>query len=242
MTQNIYDDPDFFAGYSQLGRSVDGLAGAAEWPALQAMLPELTGLSVLDLGCGFGWFCRFARAAGAAHVVGVDVSAKMLERARRDTQHDAIAYELGDLESYAPPEAAFDLVYSSLALHYVVGLDALFQRIHRALKSGGGFVFSVEHPIYTAPSAPGWSKDASGRRIWPLDQYLVEGPRRTNWLADGVIKQHRLIGTYVGLLLQAGFSVRHLEEWRPSAAQIAARPEMSEELDRPMFLLFRAAK
>lgn len=64
MAQNIYDREDFFAGYSQLGRSVEGLEGAAEWPALRAMLPDVGGLRVVDLGCGFGWFCRWAREHG----------------------------------------------------------------------------------------------------------------------------------------------------------------------------------
>ena len=66
MTQNIYDNDEFFAGYGQLPRSVEGLDGAPEWPALRAMLPDLHGLKVLDLGCGFGWFCRWAREQGAA--------------------------------------------------------------------------------------------------------------------------------------------------------------------------------
>ena len=61
MTQNIYDRLDFFEGYSQLGRSVEGLEGAVEWAALRAMLPDINGLRVVDLGCGFGWFCRWAR-------------------------------------------------------------------------------------------------------------------------------------------------------------------------------------
>jgi 2-polyprenyl-3-methyl-5-hydroxy-6-metoxy-1,4-benzoquinol methylase len=66
MTQNIYDNPDFFEGYSQLSRSVRGLAGAPEWPALRTLLPDLHNLRVVDLGCGFGWFCRWARENGAA--------------------------------------------------------------------------------------------------------------------------------------------------------------------------------
>jgi SAM-dependent methyltransferase len=70
MTQNIYDDPAFFMGYSQLPRSLDGLAAAPEWPMLRALLPSMAGLLVVDLGCGFGWFCRWARQAGAAHVLG----------------------------------------------------------------------------------------------------------------------------------------------------------------------------
>src|SRR5215469_1030360 len=78
MTQNIYDDDDFFRGYCRLPRSVDGLDAAPEWPALRALLPELQGLRVLDLGCGFGWFCHWAREQGAASVLGIDVSENML--------------------------------------------------------------------------------------------------------------------------------------------------------------------
>ncbi len=77
MAQNIYDDPEFFAGYSRLPRSLDGLDGAPEWPALRAMLPPLRGRRVLDLGCGFGWFSRWARQQGAAQVMGLDVSEKL---------------------------------------------------------------------------------------------------------------------------------------------------------------------
>lgn len=54
MAQNIYDDPCFFAAYSRLPRSQQGLDAAPEWAALHAMLPPLAGLRVLDLGCGFG--------------------------------------------------------------------------------------------------------------------------------------------------------------------------------------------
>src|SRR5689334_24832848 len=103
MTQNIYDDPGFFAAYSQLGRSVEGLDGAPEWPALRALLPDPQGLKVLDLGCGYGWFCRWARDAGAADVLGIDVSKRMLARARAATQDPAIRYERADLEDFAPP-------------------------------------------------------------------------------------------------------------------------------------------
>src|SRR5437588_10554987 len=119
MTQNIYDNDQFFAGYSRLSRSIEGLEGAAEWPALRAMLPPLRGLRVLDLGCGFGWFCRWARQQGAAQIVGMDVSEKMLARARAETADPAITYTLADLDQIELPKRAFDLVYSSLAFHYL---------------------------------------------------------------------------------------------------------------------------
>ncbi|SEK15690.1 MULTISPECIES: hypothetical protein [unclassified Variovorax] len=50
MAQNIYDTAAFFEGYQQLPRSVHGLDGAPEWPALQALVPPLQGLRVVDLG------------------------------------------------------------------------------------------------------------------------------------------------------------------------------------------------
>lgn len=89
MAQNIYDDPRFFAGYSRLPRQVHGLAGAPEWPAVRAMLPDLAGKRVVDLGCGFGWFARWAKERGAARVLGLDLSQRMIARAKADTSDPA---------------------------------------------------------------------------------------------------------------------------------------------------------
>lgn len=240
MTQNIYDQEDFFAGYSRLARSTDGLEGAAEWPAIRALLPSMKGLRVLDLGCGFGWFARWARQQGAATVTAVDVSANMLARAAEMTNDPAISYARGDLETLDVPAASFDLAYSSLAFHYIANLGHTFAVIRRALVPDASFIFSVEHPIYTAPSAPGFITDAEGRRVWPLDRYLDEGDRRTDWLAKGVIKRHRTVGGYVGLLLEAGFALTHLEEWAPTVEQIAAHPQWADERERPPFMLVAA--
>src|SRR5207247_413350 len=116
MTQNIYDNEEFFEGYSRLPRSVEGLDGAPEWTALRALLPDLRGLDVLDLGCGFGWFCRWARQKGAAHVLGIDVSERMLARSRATTQDAAITYTRADMEHLELSLEAFNLVYRSLAV------------------------------------------------------------------------------------------------------------------------------
>ncbi len=243
MTQNIYDSPNFFAGYSRLRRSVEGLDGAPEWPALRALLPDLRGLRVLDLGCGFGWFCRWASAGGAARVVGVDISDNMLERAKCSSADPAISYIKADLERLDVQAGSFDLVYSSLALHYVKNLEGLFAAVHAALVPGGRLVFSVEHPIFTAPTDPGWLPGGDRqRKIWPVDNYLIEGPRSTNWLAPGVIKQHRSIATYVNLLLRRDFSILRLEEWGPTSEQIAAEPALADELQRPPFLIVAAQR
>lgn len=240
MAQNIYDDEGFFAGYSTLPRSIDGLDAAAEWPTLQTLLPEMSGMRVLDLGCGFGWFCRWAAARGATSVLGVDVSARMLERARADTDDARVSYRQDDLETIELDPAAHDLVYSSLTLHYLPTVDRLADQVFRSLAPGGRFVFSVEHPLYTAPSAPAFVDGPHGSPVWPLDGYLDEGRRVTDWLAPGVVKFHRTIGTYVESLARAGFRVDRLVEWGPNDEQIRAHPEWAVERERPPFLLVGA--
>ena len=94
---------------------------------------------------------------------------------------------------------------------------------------GGRLVFSVEHPIYTAPARPGWSVDAAGRKTWPVDGYLDEGPRVTDWLAKGVVKQHRTVGDLPQPAAPLGFALSHVEEWGPTADQISAHPEWADE-------------
>jgi SAM-dependent methyltransferase len=242
MPQNIYDQPDFFAGYSQFPRSREGLAAAPEWPQLRRMLPPLAGLRVLDLGCGFGAFARWARAMGAASVVGLDLSENMLGRARAETHDPGITYRQADIEQLELPDGSFELVYSSLVLHYIENVRALCETIGRALAPGGHFVFSVEHPIFTAPSQPGWRADPAGAPIWPLNSYFVEGRRVTDWITQGVVKQHRTISSYVAALLEQGFALTHLDEWGPTQAQLAEHPDWADEIHRPMFLLIGARK
>lgn len=242
MAQNIYDNPAFFEGYAQLPRSVQGLDGAPEWPTLKSMLPDLAGKTVIDLGCGYGWFCRSARELGAAQVTGVDISEKMLARAAELTADPAITYLRRDLEDVKLEDNSLDLVYSSLALHYLPELDTLFRHVQRALKPGGSLVFSMEHPIYTCASRQGWLTDDNGERFWGVNQYQQEGQRVSNWLADGVIKYHRTLGTTLNALIHAGLTLREVNEWGPTQAQIDAWPALAEEAERPMLVLLAAVK
>lgn len=239
MAQNIYDDQAFFEGYSQFPRSRMGLAGAPEWPSLRGMLPGLKGARVLDLGCGFGAFCRWAVEQGAAEVVGVDLSSKMLASAQERGPGLPIVYEQADLESYQP-QGQFDLIYSSLAVHYLADFDALCARIKAALVPGGAFVFSMEHPIFAARGNPEWLSDGEGYRVFALSDYAREGERVTDWVVDGIVKYHRKISTIVNALVRTGFVVDAMDEWSPTAADLEANPGLADEIVRPMLLLMAA--
>jgi SAM-dependent methyltransferase len=239
--QNIYDDPAFFAGYAQLPRSRSGLDVVFEWPAFQRLLPPLQDKRVLDLGCGLGYFAREARARGAGQVTAIDLSERMLQQARTHTDDPHITYIRASLEDFEPPAASFDLVVSSLALHYIADFSRLARSVAACLVPGGRFAFSVEHPIFTANGTSDWHHGTDGTRLhWPLDHYRDEGERRTRWFVDGVVKYHRTTETYVNALLDTGLILTRMEEPEAEPAALAEHPEWHDERRRPPFLLLAA--
>ena len=243
MKQNKYDDPAFFANYSQMARSIGGLDEAGEWPAFRQLLPTLADKNVLDLGCGFGWHCRYARQQHARWVVGVDLSEKMLACARASTNDAAIEYRRLAIEDIYFSAGAFDVVLSSLALHYVEHFDLVCRSMHHCLVAGGAFVFSVEHPVFTALAAQDWYYGPQGERLyWPLDHYQDEGLRQARFLEHEVVKYHRTVATYVNTVLDASFSIARLSEPQPTRELLDTHPEWQDETRRPMFLLIAAVK
>ncbi|OZQ70166.1 SAM-dependent methyltransferase [Paenibacillus sp. VTT E-133280] len=242
MKQNKYDDTNFFSAYKQMPRSIGGLKAAGEWHVLQPLIPDLHNKSVLDLGCGFGWHCLYAREQQASSVVGVDISEKMLQEARGKTDDPAISYIQMPIEDIEFASEQFDMVISSLAMHYVASFEAICRKVHAYLKPGGSFIFSVEHPIFTSRNEQDWYVDDQGNRLhWPVDHYQSEGLRETTFLTENVIKYHRTISTYFNDLIGAGFAIKAVKEPKPSD-EMSNDPWMKDEDRRPMFLIISAQK
>jgi SAM-dependent methyltransferase len=242
--QNIYDDPGFFAGYSTLERFGAGWERALEHADLLALLPEVDGRRVLDLGCGTGQLARYLATIGAAEVAGVDVSERMLALARAEWAHPRVTYRREAVEKVAFPPARFDVVVSSLVFHYVDDYRALVLRIAGWLAPGGVLVYSTEHPVFTARlPGEGWVLDDAGRRTrWGLDRYADEGAREETWFVPGVRKVHRMLATLINGLLDAGLVVERVVEPIPSEQWLHDHPLARDERRRPMFLLVRARK
>lgn len=96
---SIYDNKDFFDQYAQMSRSREGLAGAGEWHELKQLFPALSGKSVLDLGCGYGWHSKYAVEQGAVQVVGLDLSECMIAEAKDATVMKELHTGYADLRS-----------------------------------------------------------------------------------------------------------------------------------------------
>lgn len=243
MKQNKYDEQGFFEKYSQMPRSTGGLNNAGEWPAFRALLPVLRDKRVLDLGCGFGWHCRYAREQHARSVVGVDLSENMLKQAREINDDPAIEYRRLAIEDIDFAVGEFDVVISSLALHYVEDFEELCRKVHRCLVPGGAFVLSVEHPVFTARAAQDWHYGPQGERMhWPVDDYQDEGPRQARFLENDVVKYHRTVATHLNALIDSGFSITKLSEPQPSQEMLDKYADMRDELRRPIFLLIAAVR
>ena len=241
--QNIYDDSGFFAGYSTLERFGVGWERAAEHADLLALLPDVNGRRVLDLGCGAGQLARHLATRGAVEVIGVDISERMLELARTQWAHPRVSYQRAAIEEVTFAPARFDLVLSVLALHYVDDYRRLVARIAEWLTPGGVVVYSTEHPIFTARLPhDGWVREEAGRKRWALNDYTDEGARDETWFVPGVRKVHRTIATMMNGLVDAGLTIERVVEPIPSAEWLDRHPSMRDERRRPMFLLVRARK
>ena len=153
-----------------------------------------------------------------------------------------IEYRLSAIEELRFPNASFDVVLSSLALHYVADFEALVQNISRWLKPDGQFIFSVEHPVFTAYGSQDWYYDDQGNILhFPVDNYYLEGERTATFLGEQVVKYHRTLTTYLETLLRNGFQLQHVVEPQPPEHMMDL-PGMKDELRRPMMLLVSAKK
>jgi SAM-dependent methyltransferase len=202
-----------------------------ERPATLALMPDVRGMTALDAGCGPGWYAEFLAENGAT-VIAVDASQRMAAFAR-ERLGDRAAVHAADMAQLAGVvgDASLDLIVSSLALHYVADLAALFVEWARVLKTGGLLVFSTHHPLYDLERL---------RRSAYLATTLVE----ENWRWLGAVRFYqRPLSAITEPLGAAGFVIERLVEPVPVPEFRDADPEDYANLIRmPSFVLFRARK
>ena len=215
---------------------------------LGPVLVQATGIApgdrVLDVASGTGNAAIPAAEAGGS-VVASDLCPELLEQGSRLAAERGVDLEWREANAHELPfgDDEFDVVISSLALHYIEPFDLVCQNTYRCLVSGGELVVSVEHPIFTALAAQEWCFGPKGERLhWPVDDYQKEGPRHTQWMADDVVKYHRTLSTYVNTLIDSGFRISKLLEPQPTREMLNEQPELQDDYRRPTFLMIAAVK
>ena len=220
-------------------------------PALFAACGDVRGQQALDVGCGHGYFSRLLARAGAA-VTGLDLSDRLIERAvaMETTESLGIDYLRGDAERLDEHFAAdrFDLVTGCMSLQDTADPAAVLRGVARILRGGGQAAFSVPHPCTDAPFRE-WKRDAMGKKLaLCLDRYFDAGPAVCNWNMPRVkypwrtpYRRHTLT-QWSRMITAAGLVIRGLDEPRPGADVVAARPELECSSRMPIYLIFVLAK
>ena len=202
-----------------------------ERPATLALLPEVSGLAVLDAGCGPGWYAEWLAEHGA-EIIAVDASPRMAElaAARLGARAAVHVADMARLDGIVG-DAALDLIVSSLALHYVADLPPLFAEWARVLKPGGRLVFSTHHPLYDLERL---------REAGYLATALVE----EHWAWLGLMRFYqRPLSAITEPMSAAGFVIERLVEPLPQPEFRAADAKSYAQLTRaPSFLMIRARK
>lgn len=243
--QNIYDNQEFFDGYFALRDRDDCYNDLLEQPAMADMLPDLAGKVVLDLGCGYGHNCMDFIRRGAKRVVGIDISTKMLEVAKRESVHPKIEYINMSMTDISSLSEKFDLVYSSLAFHYIENFTRLINDIYGLLNIEGRLLYSQEHPIITATidGKGHFNRDENGNRVsYTFSNYNQSGKRVIHWMVDGVVKYHRPMGEILTTIAKTGFLIEEVNEPTPKYRAVEKLPSITKEFLKPNFLLIRAQK
>ncbi len=201
-------------------------------------LGDVSGKSVIDIGCGEGRFCRLLSELGAV-VTGVDLTEALIEQAR-SVGSKRETYLVGDAEDLVEVrDDSFDLAVSYIVLVDLVDYSSSIREAYRVLRPGGRFIVCNLHPMRTAvKSVDGWISDRSGKLFYPVDNYTEEGEREFLWMGGPFINMHRTLSSYVSAFLDAGFVVEGLYEPVPSDKQLAEHPEFDDELRVPNFIIY----
>ncbi len=243
--QNIFDNETFFSEYSKLREREVNANNLFELPTLFSLLPDLKGKRVLDLGCGTGERCIDYIKRGAAEVKGIDISEKMLAVAMHENSDPRITYLKMPMEDISALDGVFDVVISSLALHYVEDFSGVVKNVYRLLCDGGIFLFSQEHPLTTCYSGTGdrWTRDENGQKLHAnIADYCVERRNDSKWFVEGVQRYHRMFSTIVNTLVDSGFGILKIEEPYPTKEIVQKYPEYYDLYHKPDFLFVKAQK
>jgi predicted TPR repeat methyltransferase len=187
-----------------------------DYPMISYLLgSNLKNSKMADLGCGSGIFTSRLKELGA-DIVGVDNSLGLIEIAK--TTYPNIPFSLAEVTQTNLSSGEYDLVVSSLVMHYLKDLTPFFKEVKRILKKNGCFIFSFHHPVNEIMKKV--EKDIV------LGPYFHEDSYTWNMLEGMELKSfHHTFENIICSLFNAGFVVEELKEARPEGNLASKYPD-----------------
>jgi SAM-dependent methyltransferase len=226
-------------------------------PAFFQMLPDVAGLSGLDVGCGEGHNTRLLARRGA-HVTAIDISETFIHHARdaEEAQPLDIRYEVASATNLPFDDASFDFATAFMSLMDIPEVEHVLAEVFRVLKPAGFFQFSITHPCFDTPYRENLrTEDGLTYAIAVGDYYRrVEGEVK-EWLFSTAPPEARqglrpfrvplftrTLSDWLNLLVSAGFVLERSGEPRPSDEAVREQSELQDAQVVAYFLHVRVRK
>ncbi|MFQ6078163.1 MAG: class I SAM-dependent methyltransferase [Thermodesulfobacteriota bacterium] len=222
-------------------------------PAFLELVGDVTGLRILDAGCGEGNLTRMLAQRGAK-VIGVDISEEMIRIARQKEAESplGIEYVVGDLSCLSSLSlGTFDVVVCFFVLMDLPNHVKVIREIHRVLKPKGRFLIAILHPCFNPP-VHGWERCDDEFLFYKVDRYFyrvkikepfvlttTEGKRQLDYPR---IYFHRPLEDYIHALLGCGFRISKFVEPTPTPEIITSDPQWEKCGRIPYFLIMEAIR
>lgn len=234
MKKQVLETFNDLAGvYEKMGDDNNLYNTQYERPAMMQHIPaNLAGLDVLDAGCSAGWYSDQLAGRGA-QVTAVDMSPEMVSITKK-LLGDRVEVRCLDLEEPLPfGDQSFDLIVSSLTLHYLKDWQSAFAEFNRVLKPGGSFLLSIHHPL-------------TDLRLLNEAQYFSTELIVDEWNKAGKTYEVPFYRRPLSLVLNSlltHFAIEHVTEPKPTAVFKKLLPEQYERLMKaPNFLILKVCK
>lgn len=214
-------------------------------PVLWAFLGEVSGLTVLDAGCGTGYLSRHLHQKGA-HVTGIDLSERMLELARASSP-DIHFHQDSCTTLHTLADASFDAIVANYVLMDVPDLTATLHAFHRVLKPNGIAVVVFSHPCFPQGDATLSEDNRQLTYVWNASYFQPLKRIDPPWahFTSEFIWFHRPLSDYWKAFRGAGFQVIDFEEPRLTEERFhlttSEKQRLSNQL-RPISVVFKLQK
>lgn len=219
-----------------------GLTDAAMLDAIG----DVTGLRVLDAGCGEGYLSRELASRGAASVLGVDSSERLIAAATElvPPGSSSLTFRASDVADLQVQDESFDLVVCNHLMNDLPDPTGPIGEFSRVLAPGGQIAILMLHPCFYIDRAS--RSDTEHQTL--ATEYFRPRKIAQRFTVDGITSPaevtswHRPLAFYVRALLDASLWIIDICEPHPSDEQMSSDPWWQAHFPIPLFLLLVAQK